>query len=51
MLDFHRSEEARRSAELSESWKNTTQPINAGSVGAHRERLSDTERGQVEAIV
>jgi hypothetical protein len=50
MLDFHRSDEARKSAALSESWRNTSRPINAASVGAHREHLSAAERAQVEAV-
>jgi hypothetical protein len=49
MLSHDHSPTARRIAALSESWRNTAQPITTASVGRHVSGLSAGERAQVEA--
>jgi len=50
MLAFHRGDEARRSASLSESWQNTARPVIAGNSGKYRSELSPAEVRLVESI-
>ncbi len=48
MLEHHRSDAARRTASLCESWRNTDQPITTRQVGRYQVGLSTVERLQVE---
>jgi hypothetical protein len=50
MLEHHRSSAAKRSAELSESWRSTGKPISAESVGRHAAALTPEETAQVELV-
>jgi hypothetical protein len=50
MLRYHETDEARRSGELSESWKRTAEPIARDNRGKYRKVLSDEEIGWVEGI-
>jgi hypothetical protein len=50
MLRFFETEEARRTASLSESWANVGAAVDKGRVGRAREVLSAEEIRQVEAI-
>jgi hypothetical protein len=50
MLRYHETDEARRSGELSESWKRTAEPIRADNRGRYRRQLSDEEIGWIEGI-
>jgi hypothetical protein len=50
MLRFFETDEARKSASLSESWGNTGRPVSQGSVEQFRHGLTPRERLLVEAI-
>jgi hypothetical protein len=50
MLRFHEGREARTSAELSESWRNTAKPVMTGNAGKYRKHLAPREVEMVEAV-
>lgn len=50
MLEYHRSREARKSGSLSISWQNTSKPVLLGNSEKFRQRLSEREVRQIEAI-
>ncbi|HBL16047.1 MAG TPA: sulfotransferase [Elusimicrobia bacterium] len=50
MLEAHGSSEARKSASLSDAWRNTDQPILEGNSGRFREALTPEEISLYEAI-
>jgi hypothetical protein len=50
MLRYHETAEARRSGELSESWKRTAEPIARDNRGKYRKVLSSQEIGWIEGI-
>lgn len=50
MLRFFETEEARRSALLSESWRNSNKPIIRGNSGKYREQMKVAEIRRVEAV-
>lgn len=50
MLRFFETDEARKSASLSESWSNTGRPVSAASVEQWKKGLTDRERLLVEYV-
>jgi hypothetical protein len=50
MLRFFETDEAQKSASLSESWSNTGRPVSQASVAQWREGLSDRERFLIELV-
>ncbi|GAM09270.1 sulfotransferase domain protein [Geobacter sp. OR-1] len=50
MLDYYRSQEARKSGSLSISWANTAKPVLKNNTEKFRQRLSQQEIFQIEAI-
>ena len=50
MLRFFETDEARKSASLSESWSNTGRPVSQASVAQWREGLTERERLLIERI-
>ncbi|XYI01394.1 sulfotransferase family protein [Sorangium sp. So ce1128] len=50
MLRYFETREARRSASLSMSWRNTDRPIISDNIGKHRDELSAEEVLLVEAV-
>jgi hypothetical protein len=50
MLEYHRSQEARKSGSLSVSWENTSKPVIRENAHKYRKQLSQKEILQFEAI-
>jgi hypothetical protein len=50
MLHHQQLAEARRTAELSESWRSTGEPVSTRFIDQHRDGLTERERRQVDSV-